>query len=219
MSPSGLPHVLMGPDIVLVLADDLGWDDSSLHGSAQIPTPHIDALAREGLQLSGYRTLPVCSPTRASLLTGRHATHHGIYMPFARGSALRLNLTYTLLPALLQRLNYSTHHVGKWHLGQNVVAALPTSRGFDTSYGYWTGAEDHYTHQAPQEGGHFDFAEELRTCVEANGTWSLFCPNECEGLVDSWGEKFEALYEKYEAEGKARRVVKAQELWFAILDA
>ena len=55
--------------------------------------------------------------------------------------------------------------------------------------------------------------------VESNGTWSLFCPNECPGLVDSWGEKFEALYEKHEKEGRARRSVKAQDLWFAVLDA
>ena len=55
--------------------------------------------------------------------------------------------------------------------------------------------------------------------VEAGGEWSLFCPNECPGLVDSWGEKFDALYEQYEKEGRARRTVKAQELWFAILDA
>jgi len=55
--------------------------------------------------------------------------------------------------------------------------------------------------------------------VESGGNWSLFCPNEAAGMVDSWGEKFEGLYEKYEAEGKARRTVKAQDLWFAILDA
>ena len=55
--------------------------------------------------------------------------------------------------------------------------------------------------------------------VEAGGNWSLFCPNEAPGMVDSWGEEFETLYEKYEAEGRARRTVKAQDLWFAVLDA
>mgnify|MGYP003338858215 CR=1 FL=1 len=55
--------------------------------------------------------------------------------------------------------------------------------------------------------------------VEANGSWSLFCPAECPGLVDSWGAEFEALYEKYEAEGKAREQLSAQQLWFAILDS
>jgi ribonucleotide reductase alpha subunit len=55
--------------------------------------------------------------------------------------------------------------------------------------------------------------------VEKNGTWSLFCPNECPGLPDVWGEEFEALYEKYESEGKARRTMPAQDLWFAILSS
>ena len=55
--------------------------------------------------------------------------------------------------------------------------------------------------------------------VEANSEWSLFCPNECPGLVDTWGEKFEELYTKYEAEGKARQTLPAQQLWFSILDS
>lgn len=161
----------MAPNIVLMLADDLGYNDVSLHGSPQVPTPHVDALAAQGVWLRGYRTQPVCSPTRASIMSGRHATHTGIYMPFARGSAARLGLNFTLLPEHLRHAGYDTHLVGKWHLGQNEVAALPTSRGFDTAYGYWTGAEDHYNHQAPQANGSYDFADGLRTCFEANGTY------------------------------------------------
>ena len=55
--------------------------------------------------------------------------------------------------------------------------------------------------------------------VEANGEWSLFCPNEAPGLADCWGEEFDTLYHKFEREGRAKRVIKAQQLWFAILDA
>ena len=112
--------------IVFIVADDLGFNDVSFHGSPQIPTPAIDELAATGLVLDNYHAQPVCTPTRASILTGRHAIHHGIYMPFAQGSALRLNLSYTLLPRYLQRHGYATHAVGKWHLGQNELAALPT---------------------------------------------------------------------------------------------
>ena len=109
----------------LNVADDLGFNDVSFHGSTQIPTPAIDELAATGLTLDNYHAQPVCSPTRASILSGRHAIHHGIYMPF--GSAeLRLNLTYTLLPGYLKRLGYETHAVGKWHIGENELAALPT---------------------------------------------------------------------------------------------
>jgi arylsulfatase A-like enzyme len=162
---------MVRPNILFILADDLGFGDVSLHGSRQIPTPHIDALAAGGLNLINYRTMPVCSPTRASILSGRHAIHHGVYLPFARGSANRLGLEYTLLPQYLQNLSYDTFLVGKWHLGQNEAAALPIHRGFDHTYGYWTGAEDHYTHQAPQHDGHYDFADGMKTCFAANGTY------------------------------------------------
>ena len=66
------------------------------------------------------------------MLSGRHAIHHGIYMPFAQGTAYHLGLEYELLPGALRRLGYGTHAVGKWHLGQNTRAALPTGRGFDS---------------------------------------------------------------------------------------
>ena len=155
--------------IVLILLDDLGFNDVGFHGSRQIPTPAIDHIAHTGLTLNNYHTQPVCTPTRASLLTGRHAIHHGIYMPFGQGTSLRLNLSYTLLPAALKALGYQTHAVGKWHLGQNELAALPNHRGFDSFYGYWTGAEDYYTHVSD---GAYDFAEQSRTCFHANGTYS-----------------------------------------------
>ena len=99
--------------ILLILLDDLGFNDVSFHGSPQIPTPAIDEIARTGVTLNNYHTQPVCAPTRASLLTGRHAIHHGIYMPFGQGTSLRLNLSYTLLPAALKKLGYETHGVGK----------------------------------------------------------------------------------------------------------
>jgi len=157
--------------IIFMVADDLGFNDVSFHGSAQIPTPALDELAATGLVLDNYHAMPVCSPTRASLLSGRHAIHHGIYMPFSQGSALRLNLSYTLLPRYLQRHGYTTHAVGKWHLGQNELAALPTARGFDTHYGYWSGAEDYMTHTT---GGAYDLADGTKTCFAANGTYSTY---------------------------------------------
>ena len=144
------------PSIVLMLADDLGFNDVSFHGSGQIPTPAIDEIAASGLALDNFHAQPVCTPTRASLLSGRHAIHHGIYMPFDRGDARRLNLSYTLLPAALKPLGYNTHAVGKWHLGQNELAALPGRRGFDSYYGYWSGAENYSSHVAAAA---YDFRE------------------------------------------------------------
>eukprot|EP00052_Salpingoeca_macrocollata_P014471 m.113785 g.113785 ORF g.113785 m.113785 type:complete len:504 (-) comp19329_c0_seq3:256-1767(-) len=159
------------PHIVFIVADDLGWNDVQFHGSPQIPTPNIDKLAQEGVILNNYHAQPVCSPTRASILSGRHVIHTGIYMPFSQGTALRLNLTYSLLPQYLQRLNYSTHAVGKWHLGQNVLKSLPTSRGFETFLGYWSGAEDYYVHTTK---GGYDFEDNLRTAFEYNNTYSTY---------------------------------------------
>mmetsp|Transcript_50150 Transcript_50150/g.167562 ORF Transcript_50150/g.167562 Transcript_50150/m.167562 type:complete len:529 (-) Transcript_50150:176-1762(-) len=130
-----------------------------------------------------YHVQPVCSPSRATFMSGRHVIHTGIYMPFRQGTPLRLNLSYSLLPQYLRRCcNYSSHMVGKWHLGQNVLAALPTGRGFETYLGYWSGAEDYVTHDTL---GAYDFNDDarheagsgavevtLRPAVELNGTYS-----------------------------------------------
>ena len=102
------------PHIVMIVADDQGWNDVSLHGSQQIPTPHIDALAKGGVEFGNYHVQPVCSPSRSSFLSGRHVIHDGIYMPFSEGTNDHLPLNFTLLPQYLKACcNYSSHLVGK----------------------------------------------------------------------------------------------------------
>ena len=107
------------PHITFFLVDDLGWNDVSMHGSKQIQTPNIDSLAASGIRLNNYYVNPVCSPTRASLLSGRSVIHHGIYTPYNNGNAASgLNLSYTLLPQHLKAsYGYACYAVGKWHLG------------------------------------------------------------------------------------------------------
>lgn len=90
------------PHIIFIVADDLGFNDVSVHGSPQIPTPAIDALAREGVLLGNYHVQPVCSPSRSTFLSGRHVIHTGVYVPWESNTNDHLNLSYSLLPTFLQ---------------------------------------------------------------------------------------------------------------------
>lgn len=159
------------PNVVFIVADDLGFNDISFHGSEQVATPNIDAIASRGVSLMRYYAQPVCSPTRASILSGRHVIHTGIYMPFDHGvTNEHLNLSYSLLPRYLSNCcNYSTRAVGKWHIGANTVGATPCGRGFDSHFGYWSGAEDYINHTV---GNVFDFVNDLTPDVNADGDYS-----------------------------------------------
>ena len=161
------------PNIVFILADDLGTGDIDVHTDpAQVPTPHIRALFEGGVELTQLYHQPVCSPTRASLLSGRHVIHTGIYMPFPSGvDATHLNTSYTLLPRYLQRAaGYHSHIVGKWHLGASQVKATPGGRGFDSHLGYWSGAESYINHTVNT--GVWDFQINLTPAPQYNGSWS-----------------------------------------------
>ena len=104
---------MTAPHILLIVADDLGWNDVSFHGSTQIPTPHSDALALGGVILDNYYVQPVCSPTRSSLLTGRHVIHSGIYDPDCNYKTTNAVPTqFTMLPKHLRSLGYETFAVG-----------------------------------------------------------------------------------------------------------
>ncbi|KAI8493732.1 hypothetical protein Bbelb_286530 [Branchiostoma belcheri] len=135
------------PHIILIVADDLGWNDVSFHGSDQIPTPHLDSLAYSGVILGNYYVSPICTPTRSALMTGRHPIHTGLQHGVISGATpFGLPLNETILPQYLKQLGYATHMVGKWHLGMYAWDYTPTFRGFDSYFGYWTGAEGYMDH-------------------------------------------------------------------------
>lgn len=141
------------PNIVFILADDLGWRDTGLYGSQFYETPHIDALGRAGMHFtSAYAASPLCSPTRASILTGLHPARVGITLPECHvaaevlnasiqshgptnqaalevDSATRLKLEYRSIAETLKQSGYRTGHFGKWHLGREPYDAL--HQGFD----------------------------------------------------------------------------------------
>ena len=157
------------PNIIFILADDLGWNDIQHHGSQQIPSPAIDQLCDSGVTLNRFYAQSVCSPTRASLMSGRHVIHSGVYSPFRQGSALRMNETYKTLPQYLKDYGYDTHMIGKWHLGQNTEKVIPTGRGFDTYLGYYSGAEDYVSHEVF---GGFDFFNQTEPAWQFSGQYS-----------------------------------------------
>lgn len=140
------------PNIVILLADDLGFADVGFHGS-EIKTPFLDGLAAAGARLEQFYVQPVCSPTRAALMTGRYPMRHGLQVGVVRPWAqYGLPLEERTLAEALKEAGYATAICGKWHLGHFQREYLPTRRGFDRQYGHYNGALDYFTHE--RDGGH-----------------------------------------------------------------
>lgn len=132
------------PNIILIIADDAGWNDVGYHGS-EIKTPNIDFLAKNGVEMDRFYVNPTCSPSRASLFTGKPASRMGIVAPISDKSQLKLPDSIPTLPKLLHKNNYQTALIGKWHLGLQPSSG-PKAYGFDYSYGFLHGQLDQYTH-------------------------------------------------------------------------
>jgi arylsulfatase A-like enzyme len=145
-----LPHVFAAtspkPNILYILADDLGYADVGFNGGKEIQTPNLDRIAKSGAILESFYVQPVCSPTRAALLTGRYAIRTGVYNVVRPGAPWGLPLAERTLPQALREAGYETAICGKWHLGEFEEAYRPTRRGFDHQYGPWFGAIDYFTH-------------------------------------------------------------------------
>ena len=135
------------PNIILILADDLGYADVGFHGS-DIQTPNIDRLANEGVRLENFYVTPMCSPTRAGLLTGRYPIRFGMMravLPPQRHYGL--DLEEDLLPEMLARAGYNYRGaIGKWHLGKAEEQWLPINQGFTHFVGCYEGAIDYFSH-------------------------------------------------------------------------
>jgi len=133
------------PNIIFIMADDLGNADLGYRGS-DIKTPNIDKLAREGVRLESFHGMPVCTPPRAALMTGRYPMRYGL-----QTLVIFPNHTYGLptdertLPQALRDAGYQTSMVGKWHLGHADKKNWPQNRGFDHFYGNLVGEVDYFT--------------------------------------------------------------------------
>lgn len=180
------------PNIVLIVADDLGYAEIGVQGCKDIPTPNIDSIAKNGIRFtSGYVSCPVCSPTRAGLMTGKYQQRFGHEFnpgpPTQAQPNFGLPLTEVTIADRLKQLGYATGMVGKWHLGFR-TDYLPPKRGFQEFFGFPGGAND-YINTGQREGNpilrNFDpvqekeyltdaFAREATSFIERNRARNFF---------------------------------------------
>lgn len=134
------------PNILFIVADDLGWNDVGFR-NPDIISPNIDRLAKEGVILNQSYVQPVCTPSRNAFMSGiypfKAGLQHGAIMP-QQPVCAPLNRTY--LPQKLKEIGYTTHMIGKWHLGMCNWKCTPTYRGFDSFFGFYNGQEDYYNY-------------------------------------------------------------------------
>ncbi len=142
-------HTTPRPNVVLIVADDLGYGDLGSYGVTDIRTPNLDRLAREGVRLTdAYANAPVCTPTRAALISGRYQQRAGLEWVLTirpEDQDRGLPVTGTSLPALLDKQGYVTGLMGKWHLGLRPEFG-PNAQGFDEFFGFRAAALDYYSH-------------------------------------------------------------------------
>ncbi len=129
------------PNVILIVSDDQGWWDVGIHGNKDIETPTLDRLASEGVELTRFYVAPVCAPTRAGLMTGRHFVRTGLYN--TRFGGANLHPDEVTLAELMQDAGYRTGMFGKWHLGEYLRHA-PPQRGFDEAIYFPVGHTERY---------------------------------------------------------------------------
>jgi arylsulfatase A-like enzyme len=146
--PAAQGRATSRPNVIFLISDDQGYGDAGCYGAADAKTPHLDRLAASGARLTSfYANAPTCSPTRASLLTGRYPDRCGVprIVNSAPGTVGLRGREITLAEALKQQ-GYRTALIGKWHLGSH-TQSLPNSQGFDEFFGFHSGCVDYYSHR------------------------------------------------------------------------
>jgi arylsulfatase B len=159
------------PNIVYIVADDLGWKDVGFNGATDIKTPNLDTLAKAGARLEQFYAQPMCTPTRAALLTGRYPNRYGLQtIVIPSVSTYGLATDEWLLPQALKEAGYQTAIIGKWHLGHGERKYWPKQRGFDYQYGPLIGELDYFTHE---EHGVLDWYRDNKPVKEEGYTTNL----------------------------------------------
>ncbi|MFO0910944.1 MAG: arylsulfatase [Isosphaeraceae bacterium] len=170
------------PNVVILVADDLGWNDVGFHNPA-VKTPNLDRLVSEGLRLDRHYSYPICSATRAALLTGISTSRTGV------NNASGLDLAYRILPQDFQAAEYQTWMFGKWHLGgpadyeRSGPKYLPHQRGFDYFHGFLHGAIDYVSHER-HDLGQLDWQRNGAPVEESGFTTDLLADDAVKHLTE-----------------------------------
>ena len=169
------------PNIVIILADDLGNADLGYRGS-DIKTPNIDKLASDGVRLESFYGMPVCTPSRAELMTGRYAMRYGLEtLVIFPSHTYGLPTDERTLPQALKDAGYQTAMVGKWHLGHADQKYWPQNRGFDHFYGNLVGEVDYFT---KERGGLVDWQRDGKFFKE-DGYYTTLIGNEAVSIIEN----------------------------------
>lgn len=159
------------PHIIHIVADDLGWKDVGFNGAEDLRTPNLDALAAGGARLNQFYAQPMCTPTRAAIMTGRYPFRYGLQTAVILSvSDYGLDIEEWLMPQALKQAGYKTAIVGKWHLGHADKKYWPRQRGFDYQYGPIIGELDYFTHE---ESGVLDWFRDNEQVREEGYTTTL----------------------------------------------
>ena len=173
------------PNIVIILADDLGYGDVGFNGCPDIPTPNIDALAANGVSCTdGYVTEPFCAPSRAAILTGRYQERYGFDQNIENNpenTTMGLPLSEIILPQLLKPAGYVSAAIGKWHLGY-APEMFPLQRGFDHFVGFLSASSSYYNVSLYDDNTRFfntqyltdEFTQEAVSFINAHASQPFF---------------------------------------------
>ncbi|HMP97763.1 MAG TPA: arylsulfatase, partial [Kiritimatiellia bacterium] len=190
-------HADAKPNIVHIVADDLGWKDVGFNGCEDIKTPNIDSLAAGGAKLSQYYVQNICTPSRAALMTGRYPFRYGLQTIVIPGPAsYGLNTDEVLLSQVLKEAGYDTAIIGKWHLGHADKKYWPKQRGFDYQYGAMIGELDYFTHS---DAGVRDWFRDNELVVEEGYTTQLIGADAVKYIESRDGETPFYLYLTFNA--------------------
>jgi len=191
------------PNVVIILSDDQGWGDLSRNGNTNLRTPNIDRIAENGARFTHFYVSPVCSPTRAEILTGRYHPRGGVYGTSTGGE--RLDLDETTMAEVFQSAGYATACFGKWHNGMQ-YPYHPNARGFDEFYGFCSGHWGSYFSPMLEQNGKLvegngyltdDFTDHALQFVDDNQDKPFFLyvpyntPHGPMQVPDRWWETFE----------------------------